>query len=133
MASPLIFSGDMGRVDDFMLNVLCNNEVIDINQDLLGKQGRVIREGNNEMIMVKELEDGSLAVGLFHVTVDIKDPSGYLNWGEPVKINVTPEELGLSGSFKIRDVWKQQDLGEYTGKYEAEVPYHGVKLVRIYR
>ncbi len=35
MASPLIFSGDMDRLDPFQLNILCNYEVIDINQDVL--------------------------------------------------------------------------------------------------
>jgi alpha-galactosidase len=132
MSAPLIFSGDMAKLDDFTLNILCNHEVIDINQDPSGKQGHIIREGNNEMIMVKELEDGSLAVGLFHVTGDIDDPAGYLNWGEPVKIMVTAEELGLSGKFRVHDVWCQQDLGEFAEKYEAEIPYHGVKLIRVY-
>lgn len=131
MASPLVFSGDMGRLDNFILNVLCNNEVIDINLDPLGRQGRIIREGNSEMVMVKELEDGSIAVGLFHATEGITDPSGYLNWGEPVKISVSADELGLSGKFKVRDVWRQKDLGEFTGKFEAEVPFHGVSMIRI--
>lgn len=159
MAAPLIFSGDMGRLDVFTLNVLCNNEVIDINIDRLGKQGRIIREGNGEMIMVKELEDGSMAVGLFHVTGSINDPSGfalgkekqqdnkenqkaiisttdpagYLNWGEPIKISVSSKELGLSGKFKVRDVWRQKDLGEFEGKFETEVSYHGVSMLRITR
>lgn len=42
MAAPLIFSGDMGRLDEFTLNVLCNSEVIDIDQDSLGKQGVIL-------------------------------------------------------------------------------------------
>jgi len=43
MAAPLIFSGDMRKLDEFTLNVLCNHEVIDVNQDLLGKQAVIIR------------------------------------------------------------------------------------------
>ena len=39
MAAPLIFSGDMTRLDDFTLNILCNHEVIAVNQDPLGSQG----------------------------------------------------------------------------------------------
>ncbi|HOH30215.1 MAG TPA: glycoside hydrolase family 27 protein, partial [Candidatus Hydrogenedentes bacterium] len=39
MAAPLVYSGDMTRLDAFTLNVLCNPEVIDIDQDPLGKQG----------------------------------------------------------------------------------------------
>lgn len=133
MASPLIFSGDMGKLDKFTLNVLCNHEVIDIDQDPLGKQGRIIREGDNNMVMVRELEDGSLAVGLFHVTGRENDPAGYLNWGEPVHISVTAQELGIPGRFRARDVWRQADLGLFNGQYEAKVPYHGVQLLRINR
>ena len=159
MAAPLIYSGDMGQLDEYLLNVLCNNEVIDIDLDTLGKQGRIIREGNNEMIMAKELVNGELAVGLFHVTGPVKDPddfplgkekkpadkskvmeslpapdpAGYFNWGSPVKIRISGAELGLTGKFKVRDVWRQKDLGEFSGYFEAEVPYHGVSLIRISR
>ena len=38
MAAPLIFSGDMARLDPLTLNVLCNAEVIDVDQDALGRQ-----------------------------------------------------------------------------------------------
>ena len=41
MAAPLIFSGDMAKLDEFTLNVLCNAEVIDVDQDPLGKQARI--------------------------------------------------------------------------------------------
>ena len=44
MAAPLIFSGDMARLDPFTLNVLCNAEVIDVDQDALGRQARIVRK-----------------------------------------------------------------------------------------
>jgi alpha-galactosidase len=131
MASPLMFSGDMGKLDDFTLNVLCNHEVIEIDQDPLGRQGRIIREDNDEMVMIRDLEDGSLAVGLFHITGKDSDPAGYLNWGEPVKTGISSQELGIPDRFSVRDVWQQKDLGVFTGKYETELPYHGVKLLKI--
>ncbi len=40
MASPLIFSGDMTKLDPFTLNVLCNSEVIDVDQDCPGPPGK---------------------------------------------------------------------------------------------
>ena len=43
MAAPLVFSGDMTRLDDFTLNVLCNAEVIGVDQDPLGRQARMVR------------------------------------------------------------------------------------------
>lgn len=133
MAAPLIFSGDMARLDPFTLNVLCNHEVIAVNQDRLGRQGRIIREGNQEMIMVKPLEDGSLAVGLFHVTGNQQEPADFFEWGERTGklISVSWEELGISGDHRVRDVWRQQDLGVFADGIQLEVPYHGVQFIRI--
>ena len=40
MAAPLFYSGDITRLDPFTLNVLCNAEVIAVDQDALGVEGR---------------------------------------------------------------------------------------------
>ncbi|MDP4275075.1 MAG: hypothetical protein Q8907_12420 [Bacteroidota bacterium] len=37
MASPLFFSGDMTKLHEFTLNVSCDPEVIEVDQDTLGK------------------------------------------------------------------------------------------------
>lgn len=134
MAAPLIFSGDMAKLDEFTLNVLCNNEVIDINQDVQGKQAKIIRNTANEMVMVKELEDGAKAVGLFHVTGNEEKPQDYFNWdgkSEGKKISITASELGIEDDFKVRDVWQQKDLGVFKNSFEIEVPYHGVAFLKI--
>ncbi|MCC6695673.1 MAG: NPCBM/NEW2 domain-containing protein [Candidatus Hydrogenedentes bacterium] len=121
MASPLFYSGDMSRLDDFTINVLCNPEVIAIDQDPLGKCARVIMLGEETFAMVKDLEDGSTAVGLF-------------NPGEfAVPITLTWDDAGLSGPHKVRDLWRQSDMGEFSGKFEATVGRHGVVMVRVSR
>ena len=119
MASPLFFSGDMGRLDEFTLNVLCNAEVIDINQDALGKQARIVRRTDEEFVLAKPLEDGSVNVGLFNI-------------GEaPRKLTVKWTELNLSGRQKARDVWRQKDIGVFADSFAAETPRHGVAMVRL--
>jgi len=121
MASPLIFSGDMTRLDPFTLSVLCNAEVIDVDQDPLGNQAKILRQDANEFVLEKELEDGSKAVGLF-------------NLGEqPAQLAVSWTELGISGGQRIRDLWRQKDLGKLNETFQAEVPRHGVTLVRLSR
>ena len=65
MAAPLVFGGDMTNMDDFTLSLLTNDELIDINQDPLGKQAFRIYSGQGKEIWAKEMEDGSRAVGLF--------------------------------------------------------------------
>ncbi|MCE5224490.1 MAG: hypothetical protein LLG05_01365, partial [Porphyromonadaceae bacterium] len=38
---------------------------------------------------------------------------------------------GLSGKYKVRDLWRQQDMGTIDSKISAEIPYHGVKFIKI--
>jgi alpha-galactosidase len=119
MAAPLIFSGDMAKLDAFTLNVLCNSEVIGVDQDPLGKQARILRENRNEYILVKELEGGAKAVGLFNLA------------GAPRKLALTCSELGLTGNQRVRDLWRQKDLLPCSDTFETEVPRHGVALLRF--
>jgi len=119
MASPLFFSGDMNHLDEFTLNVLTNPEVIDVDQDPLGKQGRVIRRTAGEFVIAKPLEDGSLALGLFNLG------------GDRAEISATWQELGLKSPQRVRDLWRRSDAGSADGRYNSAVARHGVTLVRL--
>ena len=119
LAAPLIFSGDMTRLDSFTLGLLSNDEVIEIDQDPLGKPGRrIARNGHNEVWM-KEMEDGTKAAGLFN------------RGDQPAEVVATWAELGLMGSCVPRDLWSQRDLAPCAGEFKALVPPHGVVLVRF--
>ena len=58
VAAPLIFSGDITRLDDFTLSLLCNDEVIDVDQDPLGKPGRRVAKDGDLEVWAKDMEDG---------------------------------------------------------------------------
>jgi len=119
LAAPLIYSGDMSKMDEFTLNILCNPEVIEVNQDPLGKCGEVIQDAKESFLMVKKLSDGSTAVGLF-------------NRGKnQTEVSVTWSELKISGKHQIRDLWREKDLGVYRDKFETVVPPQGVVMVKI--
>jgi alpha-galactosidase len=120
LASPLFFSGDMTRIDQFTLSLLTNDEVLEINQDPLGKQGFKIAGNGKIEIWKKQMEDGSLAVGLFNRGE--KKTSISANWAD----------LGIARKQKVRDLWRQKDLGTFESKFEALVPRHGVVLVRLF-
>ena len=66
LAAPLIFSGDITRLDDFTLGLLCNDEVIDVDQDSLGRPVGSVAKDQRLEVWAKDMEDGSLAVGLFN-------------------------------------------------------------------
>ncbi len=119
LAAPLILSGDITRLDDFTLGLLTNDEVIDVDQDPLGRPGRRMSKEGDLEVWARPLEDGSLAVGLF-------------NRGQiPATVSARFSDLGVSGPQEARDLWRQKDLGRFTGAYSAGVAPHGVVLVRL--
>jgi len=120
MASPLFYSGDMSRLDEFTLNVLCNPELIEVNQDPLGQCARVVPLGEEAFAMVKDMEDGSKAVGLF-------------NRGEmAAEVSVKWAALGLSSPQRARDLWRQKDLGDFDSEYSAKIPRQGGAVFRLW-
>ncbi len=120
MAAPLIYSGDITRLDAFTRNVLCNPEVIAVDQDPLGRQARPVVRTDEALVLAKPMADGSTAVGLF-------------NLGEVAReMAVTWEPLDLDGPHRVRDLWRQKDLGVVEGRYAAKVKRHGVMLVRLW-
>ena len=45
--------------------------------------------------------------------------------------NFALNQLGIQGKVKIRDLWRQKNLGIFSGSYETSIPYHGVSLIKI--
>ncbi len=117
-ASPLFFSGDMTKLDAFTLGILCSPEVIEIDQDPLGECARVISRGETTFVMIKNLADGTKAIGLGN------------RGDKPAKVSVSWTELGLTGKTPLRDVWRRKDLGEFDQQYTAEVGRRAVVLVK---
>lgn len=121
MASPLFYSGDMTLLDEFTKNVLCNPEVIEINQDSKGIQGHpvVTNKEKNYEIWIKPLYNGSIAIGLFNL--------------DEIEQNITVQwqDLGLAENQKVRDLWRQKDLGIYKKDFSTTIPRHGVALLKL--
>ncbi|MBC7783357.1 MAG: putative Ig domain-containing protein [Burkholderiales bacterium] len=121
LGSPLLIGCDMEKLDEFTISLLTNDEVLAINQDPLGKQAVHVSRGENVHVYMKELEDGSRAVGLF-------------NTG-PTEATCTAgwSDLKVSGKQTVRDLWRQTDIGVFEKQYETTLPPHGVRLLRITR
>ena len=119
LSAPLLIGCDLEKLDDFTLNLLCNDEVLAIDQDTLGKQATCISSNGNCRVYAKDLDDGAKAVGLF-------------NLGEtPANIAVNWDDLKISGAQTVRDLWRQRDLGRFENEFAATVAPHGVVLVKI--
>lgn len=121
LASPLLIGCDMTQMDEFTYSLLSNDEVLDINQDPLGQQASRIVQYDNLEIWSKNLEDGSIAVGLFNRGLFTS------------QLTVTWSDLNLKGTHTIRDIWSQTNEGRFDQKFSTAIPAHGVKLIRIFK
>ncbi|MGH7941778.1 MAG: putative Ig domain-containing protein [Limisphaerales bacterium] len=119
MSAPLFYSGDLTKLDAFTLNVLCNPEVIDIDQDPLGQCAKVIALSGKTFLMIKNLENGGHALGLCN------------GGNKPAMMTATWSALGLRGKQRAHDVWREKDLGAYDKAFSAQVPAHGVVLITL--
>ena len=119
LSAPLLIGGDLTTIDSFSLSILSNDEVIAVDQDPLGRAATQVFQQEKLSVWVKELEDGSRAVGLFN-----------LNDSE-LTVGAKWSDLGLTGKHQVRDLWRQKDLGQFDGEFHALVAPHGVVLVRI--
>jgi alpha-galactosidase len=119
MAAPLFYSGDMGRLDEFTLNVICNPEVIEVDQDPLGQSALVVPLQPEAFLMVKDMEDGSKAAGLFNQSE------------AEIAVSAKWSEFGVKGPQRVRDLWRQQDLGTFNEAFQAKVPPRGVVMIRL--
>jgi alpha-galactosidase len=121
LAAPLIAGNDIRSMSPETKEILTNQEVIAVNQDVLGQQGRQVRKDGDLEVWSKTLNDGSRAVILFN------------RGSAESQIAVKWEEIGYPShlSAKVRDLWEHKDKGEFTGGYKAAVASHGVVMVRV--
>ena len=119
VASPLMIGCDMTKLDEFTLSLLTNDEVLDIDQDPLGLGAGCVAEGDDWEIWARPLADGSIAAGLYNKSL------------REQTIVMDMSALGMECKWRVRDVWRQADLGVFLGKYERSVPAHATHLVKF--
>lgn len=118
-ASPLLAGNDLRSMSEETKSILMNKEVIAIDQDPLGKQASPLKRGDLEM-WVKPLADGGVAVGV-------------INLGSAEsQATIRASDLKLAGGMKrARDLWKHADVKFKDEAYSAQIPSHGVLLLRV--
>ena len=117
LSSPLLIGCDMSQFDAFTLNLLTNDEVIAIDQDALAKPAKKVFDKNQVQVWTKELEGGKTAIGIFNLSDSLVKPS--IDFGA---IQISPHQ-------KLRDAWRQKELGSFSNSFAGAVAAHGVLLL----
>jgi alpha-galactosidase len=117
---PLLLGCDLTKPDAFTLSLLTNDEVIEVNQDPLGKQATLVSKTDSIGILAKDMEDGRKAAGMFNITDSITRRM-VLKWAD----------LGIKGKYIVRDLWRQKDIGVFEDEFAADVRPHGVVMISL--
>jgi alpha-galactosidase len=120
-AAPLMAGNDLAAMKPEVKEILTNREVIAVDQDPLGMQGRKVWDDGAREVWVKPLAEGGKAVILFN------------RGTEESVFAATWDQIGLfpGGKALVRDLWKKTDVGTFTGRYESKVDPHGVVMVKV--
>jgi alpha-galactosidase len=121
LAAPLIAGNDLRDMRPEIREILTNKEVIAVDQDPLGSEGRRVLKNGDLEVWAKQMQDGSRAVVLLNrATTEKEIGFSWENLGYPSHLSAT-----------VRDLWKAKDLGQFKGKFSATVAPHSVVMVRV--
>ena len=120
MAAPLIAGNDIANMDEATRSILLNKDVIAIDQDVLGIQGRRVRKDGDSEVWMKPLSNGAVAVLLFNRGAAL------------ATITASADQLGARFTkVRVRELWTHKDKGRWTGSISATVAPHDVAMFRI--
>ena len=150
--SPLIFGGNLPKNDEFTRSLLTNDEVIAVSQN--SANNRQLFNTNNQVAWVADVpgsNDKYLAV--FNTSAASTEGGRRSRGGSPANastnaiavapltnnpaatspasVSVSLADIGISGPAKVRDLWTQQELGNFTSKFAPVINPHGAGLYRI--
>ena len=121
LAAPLMAGNDIRGMSREIAEILTNKEVIAVDQDQQGLQGRRVWRERDVEVWAKQLADGSRAVALLNRGADESE------------ITVKWTDIGYPENLPafVRDLWARKNLGKRTGLFSAKVVSHGVVMVTI--
>lgn len=119
LAAPLMAGNDLRAMSETTRTILTAPEVIAVDQDPLGKQGRRTQRIAATEVWARELEGGAHAVLL-------------LNRGDaPARVEVTWRDLGIAAPRSVRDLWERADLGARADGCDASLAAHAAALLKV--
>lgn len=121
LAAPLIAGNDLRDMKPEIRDILANQEVVAVDQDSLGIQGRRVRKDGDSEVWAKQLHDGGRAVVLLNRgTTESKISAKWVDLGYPSEVRAN-----------VRDLWLGKDLGRHQSEFSTSVDPHSVVMVRV--
>lgn len=131
LASPLIAGNDFRKMTKETLSILTNKEIIAINQDKLGIQAFRYSSEDGIETWVKPLSDGNWAITFLNRS----DVTKKINFDFKKHI-IKDADFNLEANFekqtfKIKDLWKNKELGTTKKAFTTEIGSHDVVVLKL--
>lgn len=145
MAAPLILGVNVLQISQYDLETYGNKEIIDVDQDPLGKQGGILWENcpaRDMSALVAEAENRQYQRPPSCQQIWGRPLSGgqwavaFINWaGQDALVELRAadmQKMGLGAGVYVRDLWLKKDLGVHGAGLQAIVPGDfGCKVFRV--
>ena len=123
LAAPLLLGCDLTRLDDFTRRLICNHDMIEVDQDPVGRAATRVWQSGKIEAWSRPLEDGSYAVAVFNR--GLRAANYDLGW----------KEFGIPSRFgkfdrEVKNIWERKDLGRLKG-LKGTVQAHGAVFFRV--
>lgn len=128
MAAPLMAGNDVRVMDELTKEILNNEDVIAVDQDLRGEQGRKFLDMGEHEIWAKPLSNGEVAVCFLNRSHQPWKLD--YNWKKYTMYFVRDVSV-LRNVYNVYDLWKHKNIGKTDEMLKTEIPVHGVLMVRL--
>lgn len=131
LTSPLILGNDLRTMSKETLKTLVNENVIAVNQDLLGIQGYRHLKSLELEIWVKPLANEEWAVAFVNMSKEELQLS-FDWWKHPINDQLTHKKLEKKyKSYSIYDLYASKNIGLTNTNFVSKIKGHDVLLVKL--
>jgi len=116
--SPLMYGGYFPESDAYSIELLKNDEIIGVGKNSSNNK-QLFKTTTNVAWVADVPGEKAKYIALFNISAVTAD------------VSVTSAQLGISGSFKVRDLWSHTDLGSFDTKFTASLPSHGSGMYKV--
>jgi alpha-galactosidase len=121
LAAPLLAGNDLPNMKPAVSAILTNKDVIAIDQDTLGKQGKHAYSDGEVEVWTRELQGGAMAIAVINVGSDRYST-------HPFHLDL--EKIGMHDQQTGKDLWTGKTV-TIKNHDSIELPSHDILLVRI--
>ncbi|PNX80463.1 alpha-galactosidase 2, partial [Trifolium pratense] len=116
--APLLVGCDIQAMDNTTYELITNSEVIAVNQDKLGVQGKKVKSNNDLEVWAGPLSKNKLAVVLWNRS------------SSNATVTASWSDIGLEPNTIVdaRDLWEHSTQSLVSGEISAELDSHACKM-----